>query len=139
MPKKKFIAWENWNEIEKMSDLEYELSREEGPTEDSEDSDESMMEMGQAFQGMLSDMAPQVIHTPFGHVPYDSKFKPSDRWECWLGYTNFGITKNVLDKLQKVEGVDALKVLSRYSFCVGVGKLFEFNEVRQNIENEICD
>lgn len=133
--KKKFIAWENWNEIEKMSDLEYELLKEESDDE----SDESMMEMGQTFQGMLSDMSPQVIHTPFGHVPYDSKFKPSDRWQCWLGYTNFGITKGVLEKLQKVEGVDALKVLSRYSFCIGVGKLFEFNEVRQNIENEICD
>lgn len=138
MPKKKFIAWESWNEIEKMSDLEYEFSRQDEEDSEPIELTEPVVEMG-PLHGMLSEMNPQVIHTPFGHVPSDSKFKPSDRWQCWLGYTNFGITKSVLDKLQRVEGVDALKVLSRYSFCLGVGKLFEFNEVRQNIENEICD
>lgn len=133
MNKKKSIAWENWNEIEKMSSLEYESQNEE-PEEPSDYALEH-----QTFNGMLADIPPQVVHTPFGHVPYDSKFKPSDRWDCWLGYTNFGITKKALDKLQQVEGVDALKVLSRYSFCVGVGKLFEFNDVRQRIEHELCN
>lgn len=134
--------WENWNEIEKMSDLEYELREEDYEDSDYEPED-SLIERSingePTIQGMLSEMAPQVIHTPFGHVPYDSRFKPTDRWQCWLGYTNFGITKSVVDKLQKIEGVDALKVLSRYSFCIGVGKMFEFTEVRQNIQDEICN
>jgi hypothetical protein len=28
--------------------------------------------------------------------------------------------------------------MSRYTFCVGVGKLFQFKDIRRNIENAIC-
>lgn len=141
--KKKLIAWENWNEIEKMSALEY-----NPPDEDDEptnqfyelvESNEQSGNFEEAFQGMLSEMNSQFIYTPFGQVPFDSRFKPSDRWECWLGYTNFGLTKKTVEALQHVEGVDALKVLSRYSFCVGIGKLFNFSEVKQGIQDAICN
>ena len=41
------------------------------------------------------------------------------------------------DKLNIIPGVEVLKILSRYRFFVGIGKLFDFTEVRKNIENEI--
>jgi hypothetical protein len=42
--------------------------------------------------------------------------------------------KNILDS---TAGVEVLKVLSRYRFFIGIGKLFDFKEVRKNIEEEL--
>ena len=131
---KKLIAWENWNEIEKELTEEFDL---EDIIVDNEE--ESLAMANDFLMGpILSDMKPQIIQTPFGNVTAESKLKPSDRWECWIGYTNFGITEDIQSKLEHVDGVDALKVMSRYSFCVGVGKMFKFSTVRKDIENAIC-
>ena len=74
-----------------------------------------------------------------GIYPAESTFKPSDRWDCWIGYTNFGITKNIANILDtQVDGVEALKILGKYSFFIGVGKLFDITDVRQNIESTLC-
>jgi hypothetical protein len=58
-------------------------------------------------------------------------------FECWIGHANFDITKEIKSKLNKTEGVELLKVLSRYRFFVGIGKMFDFKEVRKNIEKNI--
>lgn len=58
-------------------------------------------------------------------------------FECWMGYTNFDITKKIRDKLNKIEGVELLKICSRYRFFIGVGRMFKFPEVRKNIEKEL--
>lgn len=58
-------------------------------------------------------------------------------FDCWIGHTNFDITKEIKSILNKTEGVELLKVLSRYRFFVGIGKMFDFKEVRKKIENHI--
>ena len=55
-----------------------------------------------------------------------------------MGYTNFDITHQISDKMKIVNGVEALKIMSRYTFCGGVGKLFNFSSVRKEIEDAIC-
>jgi hypothetical protein len=132
---KKIIAWESWSEKEKelvdLSDLEnYE-------TEVETDS-EQIMQSENFLSPLFGDMKPQIIQTPWGTVSFDSILKPSDRWDCWLGYTNFGVTHKISDKIKTIEGVEAIKVMSRYTFCIGIGKLFEFSSVRKDIENAIC-
>lgn len=138
MSGKKIISWENWNEMEKMSDAEYSSIDYYSDVEDDENK-ENLADFVDRIPKMLSKMSSQAIHTPFGHVPADSRFKPSDRWQCWIGNTNFGITKSMEEKLGSIQGVSIVRVLDPYSFCIGVGKLFEFNEVRRKIENEICN
>lgn len=131
--KNKIIGWENWSQIEKeLTDDFPEL--EELASEEEEGLITSDFLMGP----ILQEMRPQVIQTPFGNVSYDSKFKPSDRWDCWLGHTNFNITEDILSKMKEIEGVDVLRILSRYSFCIGIGKMFNFSQVRKDIENAIC-
>lgn len=56
-------------------------------------------------------------------------------FECWMGHTNFDITPEVKESLDKIEGVELLKICSRYRFFIGVGRMFNFKEVRKNIEN----
>lgn len=58
-------------------------------------------------------------------------------FECWIGHTNFDITTNTKDLLDETEGVEILKILSRYRFFVGIGKMFDFKNVRKIIEKNI--
>jgi len=131
----KKIMWENWNEKEK--DLVEPLMQDPFFIEDEGDESEQIMSKGDPLLPML-DIQQPVIHTPFGVVPSDSILKPSDRWQCWMGYTNFDLTHQVSDRMKTINGVEALRVLSRYTFCVGVGRMFNFTSVRKEIENAIC-
>lgn len=58
-------------------------------------------------------------------------------FDCWLGHTNFNLTEDIKTTLNAIDGVEVLKICSRYRFFIGVGKMFDFSEVRKNIENEI--
>lgn len=58
-------------------------------------------------------------------------------FDCWVGHTNFNITKDFVNKLDKSEGVEALKICSRYRFFVGIGRMFDFKNVRKNIEKTL--
>ena len=58
-------------------------------------------------------------------------------FECWIAHTNFDITHRVKEHLNKVPWVEILKVFSRYRFFIGVGEMFDFQEVRSYIEQEL--
>ena len=79
-----------------------------------------------------------LIYTPLGTYPEESCIKPSDRWDCWTGHSNFSITNGIADKIELVDGIEALKIMGRYSFFIGVGKLFDIKDVRTDIEKELC-
>jgi len=59
------------------------------------------------------------------------------RFDCWIGHTNFNITTSVKNKLNEVDGIEVLNVNSRYRFFIGIGKMFNFSDVRKNIEEAI--
>jgi hypothetical protein len=136
----KKVMWENWNEKEKeLFDTSF---QDQYLLDTAEEEDEQILSMANKDDGHLFppiiDMQPQVIHTPFGVVPSDSILKPSDRWECWLAYTNFDLTHKISDRIKIINGVEALKMMSRYTFCVGIGKLFNHTRVKKEIEDAIC-
>lgn len=74
-------------------------------------------------------------------LPIDDKMVENinlvTNFDCWMGHTNFNITESIKEALNKTEGVEALKICSRYRFFVGIGKMFDFKEVRRNIENTL--
>lgn len=59
------------------------------------------------------------------------------RFDCWIGHTNFNITNSIKNKLNEVDGIEVLNVNSRYRFFIGIGKMFNFSDVRKNIEEAI--
>jgi hypothetical protein len=133
-PKK--IAWESWNATaeEIMILSEFTL-----PEPNSEEINFNNNEMAPDLISPEMFFQPQkILHTPIGVYPQDSTLKPSDRWDCWVGYTNFEITKRISNTLEKITGVEALRILGRYSFFIGVGKLFDIKDVRRDIEKEFC-
>ncbi len=58
-------------------------------------------------------------------------------YDCWLGHSNFDLTPSIKTEIEKVEGVEVLKICSRYRFFLGVGQMFRFTDVRKNIEEII--
>ena len=135
MAKTKKIAWQSWNAIvqefyNSESDLDA-MMEEMLSTSGHEHMSEFPMKV---FEPM-----PRVLYTPYGMFPADSSLKPSDRWDCWLGYTNFDLTFGILQQLEAVDGIEAVKVMGRYTFFMGIGKLFSSTEVKLNIENILTD
>ena len=127
MPSKK-IAWENWKE-------KVDYSPPENKLEEAVEEDEDAIE-----KSLLSAMEiPRLVQTPLGIFHYEDKLKPSEKFDCWIGYTNFDITQNISDLIECVDGVEALEVMSRYTFFLGVGKMFNFRDVRLGIESLILE
>ena len=58
-------------------------------------------------------------------------------YDCWLGHSNFDLTPSIKLEIEKVEGVEVLKICSRYRFFLGIGQMFKFTDVRKNIEEII--
>lgn len=136
----KKIMWENWNEKEKelLEPVQDPFLLSNGTDDEEQNEIDQLLSSSSSILPPMIDFQQPIIHTPFGVVPSDSILKPSDRWQCWMGYTNFDLTHQVSDKMKVINGVEALKIMSRYTFCVGVGKMFNFTSVRKEIENAIC-
>lgn len=60
-----------------------------------------------------------------------------NNFECWVGHTNFNITPDIAQVLNTVDGVEALKIQTRYRFFIGIGKMFDFSEVRSKIAKKL--
>ena len=136
MSKPKQIAWESWNaRVEDiMSPKDITL-----PEIDASEANYSEIEIPvDFFPPEMFLQQQRVLYTPLGIYPEESSLKPSDRWDCWMGYSNFEITNDIADKIEMIEGVEALRVMGRYSFFIGIGKLFDIKEVRTDIEKELC-
>jgi hypothetical protein len=62
-----------------------------------------------------------------------------NNFECWMGHTNFNITPRIKETLNIIEGVELLKICSRYRFFIGVGRMFNFKQVRKLIDEQIVN
>lgn len=58
-------------------------------------------------------------------------------YECWIGHTNFDIRESTKLCIEQIEGVEILKICSRYRFFIGVGKMFNFSDTRRLIEETV--
>ena len=133
---KRKIAWENWNVLEEEM-LAAQSEMFQGPFSDEED-DEEDEHMPMPLSSLLMMGGNKTVETPLGTYNESSILKPSSRWDCWIGHTNFDITKSVLDTIEQTEGVEALKCMGRYTFFLGVARLFSIKDVRKNIEESLC-
>tara|TARA_A100001515_G_scaffold98096_1_gene78959 strand:+ start:5094 stop:5534 length:441 start_codon:yes stop_codon:yes gene_type:complete len=131
--KKMQIGWQKYEDIiESQLDsplLEMIVKKSMGSEIPMEDLDEEELEQ-------LEDIFPQPEANLM--VPVDDqlmeKVSMAQNFDCWMGHTNFNITGEIKDKIEKSEGVEVLKICSRYRFFLGVGRMFDFTDVRNNIE-----
>lgn len=121
------INWESWNAIEE--DLVAKIN---------EKNNRDTNSFG--FEGELLEFPPSpIIETPFGNYNSGSSFRPSIRWDCWIGHTDFNVTSHVINVLNNMEGVESVIAMGRYTFCVGIKKqLFNSKDVRNRIQESLC-
>ncbi len=104
--------------------------------DESNNFDSYQEESHQSIPKMIG-FGPSVIVTPFGQVNEDDVMNPIFDTDFYQGHTNFNLSKTVLEHITKVEGVEFLKIISRYRFVVGVGMLFNASEVKAEIEKSL--
>jgi len=93
------------------------------------------------IEELMKSQAVEQAHQENTMIPVDDKLIENinlvANFDCWMGHTNFNITEDIKDELDKTEGVEVLKICSRYRFFVGIGKMFDFTDVRKKIEQSI--
>jgi|TARA_R100000008_G_scaffold62866_1_gene40139 hypothetical protein len=126
------VAWEKWWDVNEedngVEELDKELLNEE-------------LEMDQQ-SGFSADMffIPKKVNTPFGQYEAGDPMSPANMFDCWICHTNFPICQEEYKIInEEIEGIGAFKVISKYRFFIGVEKLFDFSNIRRQIENKICN
>lgn len=79
----------------------------------------------------------KVIASPMGIIPYNEHTASGKIFNFWTGHTNFDITKDIMDTLESVAGVETLDVFTRYRFRVAIGKCFDEALVMNTINKTI--
>lgn len=116
------------NIIQNMLTIDEEDVIEDHDNEDSyEDDDIEKKNLSSLALSKLMPLTPQIIDD----VSMLSNF------DCWIGHTNFDITPKIKDTLNSIQGIEILKIFSRYRFFVGIGQMFDFQNVRHDIEQEL--
>lgn len=77
------------------------------------------------------------IATPFGNYKSDSQMNPMNDRAVLIANTNFDLTASIIQKISEVEGVESIRVLSRYTLILMVGTLFDEELVVYKV-NDIC-
>jgi len=117
--KERKIAWERWVDevVEDNLDIDMDL----------DESDEDMPNLQ-----MLE--LPMQIRTPLGVYGPLETMSPNNMFDCWFCHTNFDLTEADKNALDLVDGIEALKIVSRYRFFIGIGKMFSLTDVRPRVE-----
>ena len=121
------IAWEPWEEKPVA-----EIPQIEDNVKDTLEENEPELDFLNFGLGIIP-----KVRTPWGFFSTDDPMSPLRMFECWVGHVNFEITEEIAKKIEFAQGVGAFKVLSRYRFFIGVEKLFDFRDVRQEIQNTV--
>lgn len=82
---------------------------------------------------------PVPLHiSGMGIVPMSEHTKASDRFNFWVGHTNFDLTPNIARVISSTPGVETLDIWTRYRFRVSVGRAFDSQEVKKAIVDVVC-
>lgn len=103
------------------------------PIDESQDSDEDDDQVSKIHGAMPAPMMIPMSQQLIEDISMLSNY------DCWIGHTNFDITNRIKETLNSIDGVEILKICSRYRFFIGIGQMFNFAEVRKSIENELIN
>lgn len=130
---KKQIGWQKYEEVLKeqikspiLKEILQEIQANSFEDDEEENLEENTYENYQEQKFLIS-----IPENLMGEASLASSF------DCWIAHTNFNITEEVKNKVNKIDGVEILKIHSRYRFFVGIGRMFDFSKVRQDIEKAL--
>ena len=126
------IVWEKWKDPLSQQKDEWFPEQKEKPPEDTyfEEPYEEDVTEGIPAQYFMSNM---------GVVPYNPMEAINKMFNFCTGHTNFSITPDVAVKIEKIEGIEVLDILTRYRFRIGIAKLFRDRNVMNKIQDIVCE
>lgn len=142
---KKVIMWEKWRDPfgEKddsdIDDDQYTNFYEDDDNEEDTFDPNDKNIFDEKLKNNLGQKHIKVIATPMGIIPVNENTASGKIFNFWIGHTNFDITKQVADIIEKSDGVETLDIFTRYRFRIGIGKAFYDSEVKQTIQNTVYD
>jgi len=77
--------------------------------------------------------------TPMGVMPITDNTISTKIFNFWTGHTNFNISKNVANIIQKCDGVESLDIFTRYRFRISIGKVFRESQVMSDINKRVSE
>lgn len=80
-------------------------------------------------EDLMLPMLPNRVLTPMGYIPDDFNF--------WLGHTDFRLTTQMRNQIEEVDGVETIEIYTPYRFRLGIGMMFDEDEVKRNIQRAI--
>lgn len=66
------------------------------------------------------------------------KLEPNNKFNFWVGFTNFKISQSDAETLDNIDGVESLHIISPYRFVVSFGELFDEENVKNIITELLC-
>lgn len=123
------IIWEKW--IDPFGD-----DMEEAQWHDYDDEDGEIAEQQEVLKNKKM---VKVISSPMGLIPYNEHTSSAKIFNFWVGHTNFNLSKNIAENIEKCDGVEILDIFTRYRFRIAVGKCFNDSDVMNDIKNMVCD
>lgn len=97
------------------------------------DFDTEVNEHGEADDDSF-DVVPLMVRTPLGTFSPYEQMTPTKQFDCWICHTNFDLNEGDKVCLDQVPGIEVLRIMSRYRFFIGIGKMFTLTEIRHNVE-----
>lgn len=160
---KRKIVWEKWvdplntniDEVEypgyfdednpDNSQIEF-LSSDPGFMDRLEDGEQSgYLEDSESHNRNITYNPMRIVSTPHGFVSLTEHSFASKHFDFWTMHYNSNITKNILDEIEKCDGVETISPLTRYRIRIGFNRMlikseaFNLTELKQNIEKKVLN
>lgn len=129
---KPLIIWEKWQD----PILAYLANTNNQPIDDVEEYNQDLM--GYEEPEKISYKYP-IVMTPMGMLPYSEKTSCETVFNFWTGHTNFSISKDISDILERCDGVETLDIFTRYRFRIAIGRGFKDSNIMTTINNKIYE
>lgn len=81
----------------------------------------------------------RAIATPMGLIPYTENTASGKIFNFWVGHTNFDINSQIVNIIDKTDGVETLDIFTRYRFRIAIGKVFDDARVMKEINDQIYE
>ena len=130
------IYWLKW--VDPLAHLVYDQKSEE-PLEYQEAQDSFLAPDASLFDNdspKKGNIGPSILG-PHGIIPLQESTLPSKLFNFWVGHTDFDITFDIAQKIAKVPGVESLDIFTRYRFRMAIGKAFDQNIVKNNVQEVV--
>lgn len=119
----KQIAWE---EINLFSDNEINDNNEDETYEEKEEKE---------YGGIIK--IGKLVQTPLGIFRDDNTFHPLRGLPIYMAHLNFPVMESMIEILNKVPGIEAFQVKGRYRLLFVFAKMFDEDEIMENIESSL--